>query len=455
MANPPTLTPEQRQRALEKAAAARRQRAEVKDKLKIGSLSLARAVRGGRRGDDERHAREAEGRERARVAARRRQGRRQATHGGARHLREPPAARARDATRARARLLERSSPRRAGRSGRVGRRERRSRGERGVLLVLAGTSGAGKGTIGRRLLRAGARTLRWSVSWTTRAAAPGRGRRASTTTSSPARSSSASATRAASSSGSRSTATSRARPGQFVDDALAAGHDVLLEIDVQGALAVREAHPRGAPRVRAGARPGRSSARRLEAAGDRRARGDRAPAGPGRGRGARSPERFDAVVVNDDVDRAVGRARCYPGGSPAAGNVSPRGQLPRHLHLDGDPPPSHPGSTPMAERRASLMEPRIEQLHATGRLQVHAGDARRRCGPARSTTTTTSSARASAGSCRRRSRRCRASRCRSRWKRSRPTRSCTSASSPTPTTEPADDVAVEIAAADAAGDTPA
>ena len=40
MANPPTLTPEQRQAALEKAAAARRQRAEVKDKLKIGSLSL-------------------------------------------------------------------------------------------------------------------------------------------------------------------------------------------------------------------------------------------------------------------------------------------------------------------------------------------------------------------------------------------------------------------------------
>jgi S13-like H2TH domain len=40
MANPPTLTPEQRQLALEKAAAARRQRAEVKDKLKIGSLSL-------------------------------------------------------------------------------------------------------------------------------------------------------------------------------------------------------------------------------------------------------------------------------------------------------------------------------------------------------------------------------------------------------------------------------
>jgi hypothetical protein len=34
------LSPEQRQAALEKAAAARRQRAELKDKLKMGSMSL-------------------------------------------------------------------------------------------------------------------------------------------------------------------------------------------------------------------------------------------------------------------------------------------------------------------------------------------------------------------------------------------------------------------------------
>jgi hypothetical protein len=37
---PPSLTPEQRQAALEKAAVARRQRAEVKEKLKAGSLFL-------------------------------------------------------------------------------------------------------------------------------------------------------------------------------------------------------------------------------------------------------------------------------------------------------------------------------------------------------------------------------------------------------------------------------
>ena len=37
---PPSLSPEQRQAALQKAAAARRQRAEIKDKLKMGSLTL-------------------------------------------------------------------------------------------------------------------------------------------------------------------------------------------------------------------------------------------------------------------------------------------------------------------------------------------------------------------------------------------------------------------------------
>lgn len=37
---PPLLSPDQRAAALQKAAAARRQRAELKDKLKMGSLSL-------------------------------------------------------------------------------------------------------------------------------------------------------------------------------------------------------------------------------------------------------------------------------------------------------------------------------------------------------------------------------------------------------------------------------
>lgn len=41
MPQPPALTPEQRQAALEKAAKVRRERAEVKEKLKLGTLSLA------------------------------------------------------------------------------------------------------------------------------------------------------------------------------------------------------------------------------------------------------------------------------------------------------------------------------------------------------------------------------------------------------------------------------
>jgi hypothetical protein len=38
---PPTLSTEQRRAALEKAAAARKARAEIKERLKMGSLSLA------------------------------------------------------------------------------------------------------------------------------------------------------------------------------------------------------------------------------------------------------------------------------------------------------------------------------------------------------------------------------------------------------------------------------
>ena len=81
----------------------------------------------------------------------------------------------------------------------------------------------------------------------------------------------------------------------------------------------------------------------------------------------------------------------------------------------------------MADRRASLMDPRIEQLMAKVDSKF--------------TLVTLSSMRAreindyynqlgegSAGSFRPRSRRCPASRCRSRWKRSRPARSCSSAS---------------------------
>ena len=46
---PPPLSSDQRQAALEKAAAARRQRAELKDKLKMGSMSLGEVLEQGDR----------------------------------------------------------------------------------------------------------------------------------------------------------------------------------------------------------------------------------------------------------------------------------------------------------------------------------------------------------------------------------------------------------------------
>jgi guanylate kinase len=92
-------------------------------------------------------------------------------------------------------------------------------------------------------------------------------------------------------------------PRAPVEQALADGRDVLLEIDVQGALAVREQFPEallvflrapdaGEQEARLRARDTDDPdqlARRLQTA-----RAEEALAG-----------RFDAVVVNDDVDRAV------------------------------------------------------------------------------------------------------------------------------------------------------
>src|SRR5579864_3028798 len=44
---PPSLTPEQRQAALDKAARVRRERAELKERLKMGSLSLGELIAAG------------------------------------------------------------------------------------------------------------------------------------------------------------------------------------------------------------------------------------------------------------------------------------------------------------------------------------------------------------------------------------------------------------------------
>jgi guanylate kinase len=172
----------------------------------------------------------------------------------------------------------------------------------GVLLVLAGTSGAGKGTVGKAL-RAREPELGWSVSWTTRPPRP------------------------AEVEGvdyhfvDRATFEAlrdaggflewfevygdlKGTPKQYVVDRLATGEDVMLEIDVQGALAVKSALPEALlVFVRAPSRE--EQRRRLED------RGTDAPEAIERRLAQAADEerigatQFDAVVVNDEVDRAA------------------------------------------------------------------------------------------------------------------------------------------------------
>jgi guanylate kinase len=105
-------------------------------------------------------------------------------------------------------------------------------------------------------------------------------------------------------------------PRAPVEEHLAAGDDVLLEVDVQGALAVRAIHPDAVlVFIRAPSRE--EQRRRLVARGqddaaaiDRRlaqADGEEALA-----------DRFDAVVVNDDPDRAAEEVAAILGAHRAA-----------------------------------------------------------------------------------------------------------------------------------------
>ena len=173
---------------------------------------------------------------------------------------------------------------------------------RGVLLVLAGTSGAGKGTVGARL-RATDPALRWSVSWTTRAPRPGE--REGVDYHYVDR---ATFERVRDEGGFLESfevyGDLKGTPRQFVVDELDAGHDVMLEIDVQGALAVKRALPEALlVFVRT---PDREEQRRRLVG-----RGTEDPVVVQRRLDAAAEEErigateFDAVVVNDDLDQAV------------------------------------------------------------------------------------------------------------------------------------------------------
>jgi guanylate kinase len=115
-------------------------------------------------------------------------------------------------------------------------------------------------------------------------------------------------------------------PRAPVEEHLAAGDDVLLEVDVQGALAVREAYPE-AVLVFVKAPSREEQRRRLVDRGE-----DDAEAIERRLARAEAEEaladRFDAVVVNDDPDRATDEVAAILG-----------------AHREARPPPE-PDSTP-------------------------------------------------------------------------------------------------------------
>jgi guanylate kinase len=171
----------------------------------------------------------------------------------------------------------------------------------GVLLVIAGPSGAGKGTIVQRL-KEREPDLRWSVSWTTRAP------------------------RAGEVDGVDYLFTTRedferlrdadgflewfdvygdlkGTPEEPVREHLAAGRDVLLEVDVNGALAVRRKYPEA---VLVFVRPPSREVQRARL----ESRGQDTPEQIERRLAAAAAEEdkgglFDFQVENDDVDRAV------------------------------------------------------------------------------------------------------------------------------------------------------
>jgi guanylate kinase len=168
--------------------------------------------------------------------------------------------------------------------------------------VLAGTSGAGKGTIGRMLL-AREPSLHWSVSWATRPARPGEvdGVDYHFRTHEEFE-------RLRDTGGFLESfdvyGDLKGTPREPIERWLAAGEDVLLEVDVQGALRVKQALPE-ALLVFVQTRSREEQRRRLlerahdtpEAMELRLARAEHEE--------QIAAEHFDAVVINDDPERAT------------------------------------------------------------------------------------------------------------------------------------------------------
>jgi guanylate kinase len=171
-----------------------------------------------------------------------------------------------------------------------------------VLLVLAGPSGVGKGTI-VRLLRARVPTIWVSVSYTTRAPRPGE------VDGLDYHFVSRDAFEALRDAGGflewfEVFGELKGTPRGPVEEQLAAAVDVLLEIDVQGALKVKREFPEA---VLVFVKPPSPAELRRRLTG----RGTESPADLDARLEAAAQEEarageFDVVVVNDDLERVVG-----------------------------------------------------------------------------------------------------------------------------------------------------
>lgn len=174
--------------------------------------------------------------------------------------------------------------------------------KRGVLLVLAGTSGAGKGTIGERL-RARDPNLRWSVSWTTRP------RRDGETEGVDYHFVTREEFERLRDAGGflewfEVYGDLKGTPRSFVTGELAAGHDVMLEVDVQGARAVKRQLPEALlVFVKAPSRA--EQRRRLEARGTETPESIERRLARAAAEEALAEREFDAVVVNHDPEQAT------------------------------------------------------------------------------------------------------------------------------------------------------
>lgn len=177
-----------------------------------------------------------------------------------------------------------------------------SRRPTGTLLVLAGTSGAGKGTIGKAL-RARDPNLRWSVSWANRPPRPGERDGVDyhfrTTEEFEKLRDAGGFLESFDVYGDL-----KGTPREPVERWLAAGDDVLLEIDVKGALKVKRVIP-DALLVFIKAPSREIQRQRIVERGHDTPEAIERRLAEADAEEAIARTEFDAIVVNDDVGRAT------------------------------------------------------------------------------------------------------------------------------------------------------